>query len=67
MYALVHQVVHREVGLQALRELHVDSLTPHHLTLLTKPVKLFNFDFQAPQAQQTSTVEVQSGLGLAFV
>lgn len=52
------QVVHGEDVLQPLRELHVDSLYPDHLTLLTQPVKLLSFDFNAPQAHQSCTVEV---------
>lgn len=52
------QVVHGADVLQPLRELHVDSLYPDHLTLLTQPVKLLSFDFNAPQAHQSCTVEV---------
>ena len=64
----MQQVVHGEDALQPLRELHLDALYPDHLTLLTQPVKLLSFDFQAPQAHQSSTVEVHIGhLRLGFL
>ncbi|KAK9832356.1 hypothetical protein WJX74_007506 [Apatococcus lobatus] len=52
-------VVQGKDDLQPLRELHVDSLYPEHLALLTNPVKLFSFDFHKPRFPGTSTVEAE--------
>ena len=48
--------------LEPLREMHVDSLFPAHLTLLSKPLRLMSFDFQSGESTPQAHVEVRYNL-----